>query len=240
MNHKLLLILLLGIVFSCCRKKDCEPCIKCESEKKGRLVFYTNIPAFVDCKDAKVDIYVDSIYAGSISKATIFDTLTSCHQSNSTLVVEKDTGDVNYYAKISCGDMSTRTLTVKVEKGFCQKIHLDYKNYFSYNIDYKKFLLGNWYEVLYNDSIDLGRILTFSDNDTMTITEIVPESKISKYRFECINDGYSYGAVLNVFIDNNYVTTHPIYFYKNDSIKLVDFKYFARHGQWDDYKLIKK
>ena len=130
------MILLIGI---CCSNEDIN---SDKDNLKGKMVFFTNAQALLYCGSFNVDIYIDSVLTGSIPKGKLIDSLDLCTESNYTLLIEKNEGHYEYYARANCGDYGTWSGTVDILPDSCQKIFLDVSELF---INKNK-LAGTWIE----------------------------------------------------------------------------------------------
>jgi hypothetical protein len=67
-------------------------CEKKESLPAGKVVFYTNLQAMVNCGPFKVNVFIGDKKVGSIEEPYTDDILPDCSNSAYTLVVHKEPG----------------------------------------------------------------------------------------------------------------------------------------------------
>jgi len=124
------LFLLFGItaylITSC---SDNETYFQKEQEKlKSNLVFYTNAQAILNCGPFEVDVFIDNVPVGSISYPYINEELPDCFQSDNTLLIEKDTGTYNYFAKATCNNYIQWSGIIHANPDSCSKVFFDMEN----------------------------------------------------------------------------------------------------------------
>lgn len=103
---------------------------ECEIQKakKGKVVFYTNAQALLNCGPFDVDIYIDSVYVGKLNNAFVGDIQPDCTQKETTLIVEKKIGIYNFYAIPQCGDYNNWTGQLEIVNDNCIYIYLNINN----------------------------------------------------------------------------------------------------------------
>ncbi len=116
------ILFLCGVIilmaFSCDKKDD-------NSNNEGKIVFYTNAQAILNCGPFNVDIYIDNDSVGSISEPYIEDTHPDCINSTLTVMLEKKTGKYNYTAKLDCGQYGEWSGEFEIIPDSCTFIYLD-------------------------------------------------------------------------------------------------------------------
>lgn len=100
-------------------------CEKDATLKNGKIVFYTNAQALLNCGPFNVDIFINDDLVGSISESYVEETYPECVNSNATLLVEKKTGKYNYTAKMNCGQYGSWVHEVEVYSDSCVYVFLD-------------------------------------------------------------------------------------------------------------------
>ncbi|WP_080903385.1 hypothetical protein [Parabacteroides sp. Marseille-P3160] len=87
--------------------------IGCEEKEtgltSGKVIFYTNAQAMVNCGPFNVTVYVDNNDVGFISNPYVADNLPDAINTTSTIVLEKTKGKYSYTAKMDCGQSGTWT-----------------------------------------------------------------------------------------------------------------------------------
>lgn len=96
--------------------------------QKGKVVFYTNAQAMLNCGIFNVDIYINNDSVGSIIESYTSDSYPDCVNSTMTVAVEKKIGKYNYVAKIDCGQYGVWTGEFDIVPDSCTYIFLDIKN----------------------------------------------------------------------------------------------------------------
>ena len=196
------LVLLIGI---CCSNEDIN---SDKDNLKGKMVFFTNAQALLYCGSFNVDIYIDSVLTGSIPKGKLIDSLDLCTESNYTLLIEKNEGHYEYYARANCGDYGTWSGTVDILPDSCQKIFLDVSELF---INKNK-LAGTWIEK-YPEKFD-------GISDTL----VLGNDMIVRKWF--IFDGRKYYVINDTSIYNQTDTFyHTITFYSNSRFDKFHISY---------------
>ncbi len=120
--HLILNILILFMTFNSCDKNDDNP------SDTGKVIFYTNAQALLNCGPFDVEIIIDNESSGIISEAYVEDFQPNCTNTSSTLLIEKVIGSYNYTANIDCGQYGSWSGEFKITKDSCTKIFLDIKN----------------------------------------------------------------------------------------------------------------
>ena len=73
----------------------------CEKQGTGKVTFYTNAQAVLNCGSFNVEVYINKTLVGTIKKPFLpLGESPKCNSSNSdsTLVIEKPEGDYEYTA----------------------------------------------------------------------------------------------------------------------------------------------
>ncbi len=120
-NFIFICFLTITIIGSCDKKDE-------YSTKDGRIVFYTNAQAMLNCGPFDVDVYIRNNSVGLISEPYIDDTPPECNNSSSTLMIERKPGFYAYNAKINCGQYGEWSDEFEVVSDSCTHIFLDISN----------------------------------------------------------------------------------------------------------------
>lgn len=96
--------------------------------KTGKVIFYTNAQAMLNCGPFNVTISVDDNEAGSISDPYVNDRLPDCINTSSTIVLEKTKGKHGYTARMACGQYGYWTGEFEILNDNCVYIFLDIKD----------------------------------------------------------------------------------------------------------------
>jgi len=94
----------------------------------GKVVFYTNAQAMLNCGNFNVDVYVDNRSVGSISEPYVEDNKPASVTTASTLMLEKKTGNYSYTAKLNCGQYGEWHGTVDILPDSTICVFLDIHN----------------------------------------------------------------------------------------------------------------
>lgn len=95
---KISVLLFSLLIFGGCKKDNGK------STNQGKIVFYTNAQAMLNCGSFDETINMDGDSVGTLSEPYVEDVKPSGQESNSfTLVVEKNFGSYTYSAKFNCG-----------------------------------------------------------------------------------------------------------------------------------------
>lgn len=120
-NFIFIFFLTITILGSCDKKDE-------YSTKDGKIIFYTNAQAMLNCGPFDVDVYIGNSSVGSMSEPYIDDTQPECNNSSSTLMIERKPGFYTYTAKIDCGQYGEWNDEFVVISDSCTHIFLDISN----------------------------------------------------------------------------------------------------------------
>ena len=120
-NLKILIVSIMYLItLISCEKKD-------EYKNDGEVSFYTNAQAFLNCGEFDVDVYIDSIKIGVLSKPLPIlatDKQPDCGDPL-TLTIKKKTGEYVYSAEGKCGSNLKWEGDFQIMKDSCTKIFLN-------------------------------------------------------------------------------------------------------------------
>lgn len=106
--------------------------VGCEKEKniskKGKVIFYTNAQAMLNCGPFDVTVYIDNRVASTISSPYTDNVLPDPTESTSTLILEEDTGKHRYTAKMDCAQYGTWTGDFEIHDNSIKYVFLDIKD----------------------------------------------------------------------------------------------------------------
>lgn len=125
MKPKFLISILAFCAFTNCTKSDGDSIDK-ESSKAGKIIFYTNVQAMLNCGVFDVNVYVDSILVGNISEPYIENNYPDCRDTSYSLLFNTDTGYHSIYAEISCGQYGFWSKEISVNSDECNYCFLDF------------------------------------------------------------------------------------------------------------------
>jgi len=97
-------------------------------DKSGNVLFYTNAQMVLNCGEFDVDIYIDSVLNGTLTRAFLpVDSIPSCNEVNKEeiLKVQKEEGLYSYYALLNCSNYGIFKGEFIVSKDSCTKVFLD-------------------------------------------------------------------------------------------------------------------
>lgn len=95
---------------------------------KGRIVFYSNAQAILNCGSFDIVVYINNDSLGIISESYIEETQPDCINSNSTFLLEKKTGKYNYTATMDCGQYGEWSGEFEIFTDSCSFVFLDINN----------------------------------------------------------------------------------------------------------------
>ncbi len=94
----------------------------------GNVLFYTNAQMVLNCGEFDVDIYIDSVLVGTLTRASLpVDSIPSCNEvsNEEILKVQKEEGSYSYYALLNCSEYGKCKGEFIVSKDSCTKVFLD-------------------------------------------------------------------------------------------------------------------
>ena len=94
----------------------------------GNVLFYTNAQMVLNCGEFDVDIYIDSVLAGTLTRAYLpVDSIPSCNEvsNEEILKVQKEEGSYSYYALLNCSEYGKCKGEFIVSKDSCTRVFLD-------------------------------------------------------------------------------------------------------------------
>ena len=97
----------------------------CTFADTGKVVFYTDAQAMVNCGPFIVDIYIGDDLEGSISEPYVEESIPDCINSTLTVVLEKETGVYNYTAIAECGQYGMWSGEINILPNTCSVVFLD-------------------------------------------------------------------------------------------------------------------
>ncbi len=117
-NFIFIIFTTLIILGSCDKKNE-------NSTNDGKIVFYTNAQAMLNCGSFNVDVYIGDDFVGSIAEPYVNKTKPEFVNSPSTLMIKRNTGRYTYTAKIDCGQYGEWHGEFEVLSDSCTQIFLD-------------------------------------------------------------------------------------------------------------------
>jgi hypothetical protein len=103
-------------------------CDKENDENTGRVTFYTNAQAVMNCGSFDVEIYIDNSLEGIIKKPNLpLDNTPECNSKNSEtlLVIYKPEGNYEFTARLTCSETLKYMGEFKVKKDSCSLVYID-------------------------------------------------------------------------------------------------------------------
>ncbi|HQB19669.1 MAG TPA: hypothetical protein PK495_03720 [Bacteroidales bacterium] len=94
----------------------------------GNVLFYTNAQMILNCGEFDVDIYIDNVLVGTLTRAFLpTGSVPSCNEVNSEEIVkiQKKEGSYSYVALINCSNYGKCEGEFIVSKDSCTKVFLD-------------------------------------------------------------------------------------------------------------------
>jgi hypothetical protein len=119
MNAKYFGIIFFAIILLGCEKND--------NSHNGKVVFYTNAQAMVNCGPFDVNIYIGGKKAGSLSHPFLGDSVPDCVVSQYTLVVEKAPGHYSCKATACSSNECIKNFEIKADS--CTFVFLDIRDF---------------------------------------------------------------------------------------------------------------
>jgi hypothetical protein len=119
MKAIIILTLILSISILSCEKNDDGP--------SGKIVFYTNAQAMLNCGPFDVDIYLDDKKVGSISNPVFNEFEPNCTKSQFTIVVNRTPGI--YTCKATACNSLEWLNEIDVSEDTCLHVFLDINNF---------------------------------------------------------------------------------------------------------------
>ena len=105
------------IVFTICT------CCENNSSETGKVVFYTDIHARINCGRIDVIIFIDNDSIGILSEPYLFAAVPECATTTKTLMVEKQPGKYSYSAIVNCGDLDELKGEFEIIANQCTNIY---------------------------------------------------------------------------------------------------------------------
>jgi|GEM_PF-1467600 len=96
--------------------------------KSGHVLFYTNAQMVLNCGEFDVDIYIDSVLSGTLTRAFLpIDSVPSCNAiyNEEVLKIQKEEGSYNYYALLNCSKYGMCEGKFNISKDSCTIVFLD-------------------------------------------------------------------------------------------------------------------
>lgn len=108
-------------------------CAKESSDNLGKVVFFSNAQAMLNCGKFNVDIYIGDSFVGSLSDPYVDSKQPECSSSSGTLVLEKEPGKYSCSAIIDCGQYGWWDEEIEIKADSCIKIFFDFNEINSNN-----------------------------------------------------------------------------------------------------------
>ena len=111
--------------------------LSCEIEKNnisGKVTFYTNAQAVLNCGPFDEEIYMDSSLIGNLKETYLpFDDTPECNSTSSEtlLVIAKPEGDYEFTARLTCSETLKYPGDFSVKKDSCTLVYI----YLTYRLD---------------------------------------------------------------------------------------------------------
>lgn len=103
--------------------------ISCDKENNtGKVTFYTNAQAVLNCGPFDVEIYIDNSLEGIIKEPYLpLNETPECNSSNSEtlLVIEKPEGDYEFTARLTCSETLKYIGDFKVKNDSCTLVYIN-------------------------------------------------------------------------------------------------------------------
>lgn len=103
--------------------------ISCDKENNtGKVTFYTNAQAVLNCGPFDVEIYIDNSLEGIIKESYLpLNETPECNSSNSEtlLVIEKPEGDYEFTARLTCSETLKYIGDFKVKNDSCTLVYIN-------------------------------------------------------------------------------------------------------------------
>ena len=103
--------------------------ISCDKENNtGKVTFYTNAQAILNCGPFDVEIYIDNSLEGIIKEPYLpLNETPECNSSNSEtlLVIEKPEGDYEFTARLTCSETLKYIGDFKVKNDSCTLVYIN-------------------------------------------------------------------------------------------------------------------
>lgn len=122
MKILLTLTFLLVMAFCSCDKSENI------STDTGKIIFYTNAQAMLNCGPFNVDVFINNDSIGTLSEPYIERIQPTCMKTASTLMIEKKAGKYNYSAKMNCGQYGSLSGECEIIPNTCNFVFLDILN----------------------------------------------------------------------------------------------------------------
>ena len=122
--NSLLVIIIVIFLMSCDKDKD----------ETGKVTFYTNAQAVVNCGPFDVEVYINNSLTGIIKEPFFpLNSTPECnsHNSDTMLVTEILEGSYEFTARITCSETSNYIGNFKVKKDSCSLVFIDLLNTYS-------------------------------------------------------------------------------------------------------------
>jgi len=103
-------------------------CDKDDDNITGKVTFYTNAQAVLNCGSFDVEIYIDNSLIGTIEEPYLpLDETPKCNSNSSKtlLVIEKPEGDYEFTARLTCSETLKYMGDFKVKKDSCSLVYID-------------------------------------------------------------------------------------------------------------------
>ncbi len=103
-------------------------CDKGKDESTGKVTFYTNAQAVLNCGSFDVEIYIDNSMEGTIKEPyPPLDDAPECNSKSSEtlLVIEKPEGDYEFTARLTCSETLKYMGEFRVKKDSCSLVYID-------------------------------------------------------------------------------------------------------------------
>ena len=120
MKKIIIIPILLILLFTSCEKD--------KNENSGKVTFYTNAQAVLNCGPFDVDIYINNSLIGTIKEPYLpLDDTPECNSNSSEtlLVIEKSEGDYEFTARLTCSETLKYMGDFKVKKDSCSLVYID-------------------------------------------------------------------------------------------------------------------
>jgi len=102
-------------------------CEKSDNEPTGKIVFYTNAQAMLNCGPFDVDVYLEGKKVGSISNPVFNEFEPNCSKSEFTIVVNRAPGSYTCKA-MACSSLEW-VHEIEVTEDTCLHVFLDIYNF---------------------------------------------------------------------------------------------------------------
>ena len=94
--------------------------------QEGKIVFYTNAQAILNCGSFNVNIYIDNELVGKLHEPYLDIQKPECNNSTTTtLVLEVKVGEHKFHTSMDCQNSNNWSSVIDVYRDSCTYVYLD-------------------------------------------------------------------------------------------------------------------